>query len=49
MAVPAGGTFRYECVVHARRPGPFELSIRIFVDDNGVRPIDLTATGVAAE
>lgn len=47
MSVPAGGTFRYECDVHVKRPGPFDLEIHVYIDDNGVRTVPLSVRGTA--
>ncbi len=45
ITVPAGGTFRYECDVKVRQPGPFDLQIAVFLEDGGIRTVTLAARG----
>ncbi len=45
ITVPAGGTFRYECDVKVREPGPFDLQIAVFLEDGGIRTVTLAARG----
>jgi hypothetical protein len=45
VTVPAGGTFRYECTVRVRSPGPFERQILVYLDEGGIRTVTLAARG----
>ncbi len=49
ITVGAGETFRYECDVKVREPGPFDLRIAVFLEDGGIRTVEIGArgTGVA--
>lgn len=49
IEVPAGGTFRYECVVRVGEPGPFDLKIVVFLEDAGIRTVTLAARGTGRE
>ena len=47
VTVGPGETFNYECVLSLKKPGPFEAKIAIFLEDNGIRIVELTVRGVA--
>lgn len=45
VTVGAGETFRYECTIHVREPGPFDLRIAVFLEDDGIRTVEIGARG----
>lgn len=49
ITVPAGGTFRYECTVAVGEPGPFDLTIAVFLEDSGIRTVMLAARGTGRQ
>ncbi|MBX9580459.1 MAG: hypothetical protein K2X87_09135 [Gemmataceae bacterium] len=45
FVIPAGGTLEYPCELTVRRPGPFQVEMTVLLEDNGIRPVVLTARG----
>ena len=45
VTVGPGETFRYECDLHVREPGPFDLRIVVFLEDDGIRTVEIGAIG----
>lgn len=45
VTVGPGETFRYECDLHVREPGPFDLRIVVFLEDGGIRAVEIGAKG----
>jgi hypothetical protein len=47
LAVPARGAVQLTFKLHAAKAGPFRQTIPIYVDDDGLRTLELTLHGVA--
>ncbi len=47
ILVEAGATHEYTCELTLRKIGTFEIPITVYLEDNGLRTITLTAQGVA--
>ncbi|QDU22131.1 hypothetical protein [Urbifossiella limnaea] len=45
VTVGPGETFRYECDLKVREPGPFDLRIAVFLEDGGIRTVEIGARG----
>lgn len=49
MTVGAGETFEYRVKLTVRGPGPFESGIDIFLEDRGIRKVEIGVRGVCVE
>jgi hypothetical protein len=49
VTVPPGETVAYPCVLEVSRPGPFETSIHLYLEENGIREAETVVRGVVAE
>lgn len=45
ITVGPGETFRYECDLKVREPGPFDMRIAVFLEDGGIRTVMIGAKG----
>ena len=45
VGVPARGTYRYHAELRTRRPGPFECTMDLFLESDGIRKVTVTARG----
>jgi len=45
VTVGPGETFRYECDLKVREPGEFDLRIAVFLEDGGIRTVEIGAKG----
>ena len=45
MILGAGETIQYVLVLHLREPGPFESSIELYLEENGIRKVELVVRG----
>ncbi len=41
ITVPPGETFQYTVVLDVKKPGDFEVGLRIFLEDHGIRTVDI--------
>ncbi len=46
VPLPPGETFVYQCELDVKGTGPFEAPIKVYVDDNGLRTIEIKVRGV---
>ena len=46
LTVPAGGTADFVCELSVKGEGPFEVPVVLFLDDNGLRRVQMTVRGV---
>lgn len=49
VTVGAGETFEYRVKLTVRGPGPFESGIDIFLEDRGIRKVEIGVRGVCVE
>ena len=49
MTVGAGETFEYRVKLTVHHPGPFESGIDIFLEDGGIRKVEIGVKGVCVE
>lgn len=49
VTVGPGETFRYECDLKVREPGPFEMKIAVFLEDGGIRTVMIGTKGTGKE
>lgn len=45
ITIGPGETLLYVCVLHLYEPGPFESSMNLFLDEDGIRKIKLEVRG----
>lgn len=45
--MPAGATFEYRVGLLIKQPGPFKSGIRLWLEDNGIRSVDISVRGTA--
>jgi len=46
ITIAPGETIEYQCDYDVYKPGPFELKLDVFLEDNGIRTVTLTVRGV---
>jgi len=45
VIIGPGETFSYKCVIHLVGPGPFESTIELYLEENGIRKVELVVRG----
>lgn len=49
ITIPSGGVFSFSCEVEVRGPGPFQVTLPLFLSDGRLHELELSVCGIGVE